>query len=322
MTEQARAGTWEEVRTLVVTSSYPAFDGDPAGHFVRSEVQERLGRGEDVRVLVPRSGENGGATSASSTLSEIAAMLPHGDAFGWPGAAARLRANPFRALGVARFVAAVGRELRARNPERVIAHWVLPCGTAALGGKWELEVVSHGADVRLLCALPAVLRNDLARRFVDRATTWRFVSQGLQADLARALPTTLAAALGRKSVIAPSPLRMEIPADLPPKRDDEKRLVWVGRLVPSKDLDRALHYVSRSQRGAHLVVVGDGPSRRAHERTASKLGVHASFVGRVPRPEALAWIASADTLLMSSRAEGLSTVVREAEVLGTPVLWV
>jgi glycosyltransferase involved in cell wall biosynthesis len=43
------------------------------------------------------------------------------------------------------------------------------------------------------------------------------------------------------------------------------------------------------------------------------------FVGAVPREEALAWIGAADALLFASRAEGLSTVVREAEALGIRV---
>jgi teichuronic acid biosynthesis glycosyltransferase TuaC len=68
-----------------------------------------------------------------------------------------------------------------------------------------------------------------------------------------------------------------------------------------------------------LVVVGDGPERSRLEALARARGVDARFVGRVPRDEALAWIGAADVLIHASEAEGLSTVVREAEALGTPV---
>ena len=37
-------------------------------------------------------------------------------------------------------------------------------------------------------------------------------------------------------------------------------------------------------------------------------------------PETLAWIAAADLLVSASRDEGAPTVVREARLLGTPVL--
>jgi glycosyltransferase involved in cell wall biosynthesis len=68
------------------------------------------------------------------------------------------------------------------------------------------------------------------------------------------------------------------------------------------------------------VVVGDGPERPRLERQARSLGVDALFVGAVAREVALAWIAAADVVLHASSAEGLSTVVREAEALGTRVV--
>ncbi|MFO0662378.1 MAG: glycosyltransferase [Polyangiaceae bacterium] len=295
--------------TIVLTTSYPSFEGDPSGHFVRSEVDAlRAESSESVQVLAPPSWVT---------------------AFGWPGAAARVRQNPLRLVGAAWWVAFVRRELKNRAPRRVVAHWAIPCGVAAASVPleqtrvpFELELVSHGADVRFLRAMPASIRARLVGHLLARASRWRFVSEALRDALAGVLPPASKDALVAKSLIRAPLLQVDRPTDLPPRERDEKRLVWVGRLVPSKNLGRALEYVSCTQKDAHLVVVGDGPSRRALEREASSLGVRASFVGKVPRPKALAWIASADTLLMSSKAEGLSTVVREAEALGTPVLWV
>ena len=94
----------------------------------------------------------------------------------------------------------------------------------------------------------------------------------------------------------------------------------MGRLVPGKRVDRAVEYVA-SKRGLDaLVVVGDGPERDRLERLARERGIDARFVGAVGRREALAWIGAADVLLHASEAEGLSTVIREAEALGTRVL--
>ena len=294
--------------TIVVTTSYPAYPGDPSGHFVESEVAQLRAEGQDVRVLAPSAGGIAGG------------------AFGWPGAAARLRENPLRILDVGRFLTDVRRTLEHQNPRQVKAHWALPSGLVAAKarGSWDLEIISHGADVRLLRALPSALRQHLVGTLLGRARVWRFVSEALRAALADSLPGPLERALSAKSEVRPSPLQLEAPlvSVVPPRRQDESRLVWVGRIVPSKNLEAALMHVHSTRIDAHLVVVGDGPERAKLERRAEHLGLRASFVGRVPRPEALAWIASADTLLMSSRAEGLSTVVREAEALGTPVLWV
>jgi glycosyltransferase involved in cell wall biosynthesis len=88
--------------------------------------------------------------------------------------------------------------------------------------------------------------------------------------------------------------------------------------VPGKRVDRAL--VAARRAGASLVVVGDGPERERLARLAEDLRVRARFVGRVPRDEALAWIAAADRLVHLSDAEGAPTVVREARALGVPVL--
>jgi glycosyltransferase involved in cell wall biosynthesis len=96
--------------------------------------------------------------------------------------------------------------------------------------------------------------------------------------------------------------------------------VSVGRLTTSKRVERAIEHVGRTHEVDALVVVGDGPERSKLERLARERGVDARFVGAVGRDEALAWIGVAETLIQASGAEGLSTVVREAEALGTRVL--
>ena len=96
--------------------------------------------------------------------------------------------------------------------------------------------------------------------------------------------------------------------------------VSVGRLVPSKKVERAIERVARSRDVDALVVVGDGPERERLERLARTLGVDARFVGTVARDEALAWIGAADQVIHASVAEGMSTVVREAEALGIRVV--
>jgi len=93
--------------------------------------------------------------------------------------------------------------------------------------------------------------------------------------------------------------------------------VSVGRLVESKRVDRAIEYSARAQR--LLVVVGEGPERRALARHATRLGARVRFVGEVPRAEALAYIAAADALVVASSFEGCSTVTREAAALATAV---
>ena len=56
------------------------------------------------------------------------------------------------------------------------------------------------------------------------------------------------------------------------------------------------------------------------EALAKQTGAAATFLGRVDRGTAVAWIAAADALVFASEKEGCSTVLREAQALGTPVV--
>jgi teichuronic acid biosynthesis glycosyltransferase TuaC len=290
----------------VVTTSYPSFDGDPAGHFVKAEVAELEAAGHRVTVVAPQAG----------------------GAFGWPGAAFRLREKPWRALESAAWMVRAATQVRHARPARIIAHWSVPSGfpvvtTAALDGV-PLEIVSHGGDIRLLAASPQAVRYAVARRLLRRATTWRFVSEPLLEKLASALEGTDAAALRAMAVIAPSPLAMiDVQEEVRARRSavgERPLFVCAGRLVRSKRVDRVIDYVA-GQRVGHpvLVVIGDGPERARLEKLAREWQIDVRFLGNTPRREALAWIGAADELVHASIAEGISTVVREAEHLGVKV---
>src|SRR5262249_48896745 len=96
--------------------------------------------------------------------------------------------------------------------------------------------------------------------------------------------------------------------------------VCAGRLVASKRVDKVIDYVAARRHDLPvLVVLGDGPERPSLEKQAQRWHLDARFLGVTPRREALTWIGAADELVHASRAEGLSTVVREAEELGVPV---
>jgi glycosyltransferase involved in cell wall biosynthesis len=300
------------MRIAIVTTSWPAGPEEASGHFVRAEALELERAGHFVVVVAP----------------------PVGGAFGWPGVAARLRERPERAIGAASWVLDARRRVRKMAVDRVIAHWAVPAAwpIALASREATLEVVSHGGDVRLLVALPRRLRDRIAGAIAERATAWRFVSSALQAKLMEAL-----GAAARRRVERVAEVRaatMDLPdaasvrraaAELRSRLDEARAgvtAVTVGRLVAGKRVDRAIEYVARTAAARTLVVVGDGPERPRLERLARSLGVDARFVGRVPRPTALAWIAAANVVLHASEAEGLSTVLREAEALGTPVVLV
>ncbi len=155
------------MRIVLVTTSYPAHEGDPSGHFVQAEARELERQGHAVSVVTP----------------------PPGGAFGWPGFAARVREKPWRLLDAMRWTARASRQLEGERADRVVAHWAIPCAWPVASAKRDaaLTVVSHGADVRMLVALPPAIRERIVRSIASRATEWRFVSAALRAQLAGSL---------------------------------------------------------------------------------------------------------------------------------------
>ncbi|MBX3192478.1 MAG: glycosyltransferase family 4 protein [Labilithrix sp.] len=296
------------MRICVVTTSYPARDGDPAGHFVKTEVDELERAGHEVVVVTPRPG----------------------GAFGWPGAVARLEERPWRIGGAAAWMALATAKIRRARPQRIVAHWSVPSAWPVVRASnvsgASLEVVSHGADVRLLVALPARVRRSIVAGIAARAASWRFVSESLLEMLEKTLDPRVARDLRAIARIAPAPLGMiDVADDVRAHRSAlgaRPLYVCAGRLVASKRVDKVIDYVATLRDREHepvLVVLGDGPERPRLEQLAQRWQIDVRFLGNMPRREALGWIGAADEVVHASVAEGLSTVLREAEHLGVKV---
>lgn len=304
-------------QVVVVTTSYPAFSGDPSGHFVASEARDLARAGRRVTVLAPAV-RDGARVARENTDGVDVRWLPGGDAFGWPGALARLAERPWRLTGAARFVLAARRELRALGGvERIIAHFLVPSAfpvcTFAL--RAPLEVVVHGSDLGIVERLPASVRRCVAASLAS--SELRCVSEELRERLGRALGPELS----RRARVEPCAVEVDPTLERGSARralgvePGARLVVIVSRLVPSKGAESALR-AARLVPGASVVVVGDGPERARLER----LFPEAHFAGRVPRPRALGWMAAADVLLSASEREGAPSVVREARALGTRVV--
>jgi glycosyltransferase involved in cell wall biosynthesis len=300
------------MRIVIVTTSYPSVDDDASGHFVETEARTFVREGHEVVVLAP------GPPGETVEHGVRVRRLPHGFAFGSPGALQRLRQRPSRLAGVWEFVRGAREALRREPCDRVIAHWIIPSGwPIAPATQAPIEVVAHGSDVRLLRRLPRPIRVLILRSLLTRGARFRFVSTELRNLIADAG----AAELYATGQVAMSPIDVSgapSRADAREARgvaDNERLIVIVGRLIRSKRTRAALAAVTLLPR-ARVVVVGQGPEREALERQFPEV----VFVGQLPRSQALGWIAAADLLVSASRQEGAPTVIREARALGVPVV--
>lgn len=302
------------MRIAIVTTSYPLYAAQAAGHFVAAEAAALCRAGHAVVVIAP-----GAESGASGTCPRVLRVAGAG-LFGPPGALARLRANPLRARGAVAFSVAARRLLGRHGPfDRIIAHWLLPCAwPIAVGLDVPLEAVAHGSDVRLLCALPRPLRSRIARALLRSCTSVRCVS----ASLRDTLVAGTSPALGALTRVEPSPI--EVPVRAMPTEGASLLLgvpagarlaVVVGRLIPDKRVATALDAIAYLP-GVEVVVIGGGPLRSSLETRYP----HVRFTGELPRPQTLDWIAAADVLVSASLLEGAPTVIREARALGVPVV--
>ncbi len=296
-------------RLAVVTTSYPSDASDPTGHFVLEDVLAHRRAGYQVTVLAPYDARR---------IDVDVIQLRHAKLFGWPGMVSRLRENPARAVGAPRWLHAVHTELRRLRPDAVEVHWACPNALAVPRGM-TTHLVSHGSDVRLLARVPRAM----SMRIMRDAVSWRFVAKHLRDQVRARLSGEARARFDAIAHVTPSALgKVQVAPELRNELRAKHMLplfVVVARLIPTKEVRRAIVHFKSMNAGGTLVIVGDGPERAALEQLAR--GSHVHFAGMLAHQETLHWIAAADELWMSSRSEGASTVAREAQALGTPVRW-
>lgn len=98
-------------------------------------------------------------------------------------------------------------------------------------------------------------------------------------------------------------------------------LLFLGRLVPVKGVDRLLRAVAASGAPIHVRIAGDGAERDRLVRLARVLGVDARFEGWVAEARKDALLRASDALAVPSRqGDGLPTVLFEARARGLPVV--
>jgi glycosyltransferase involved in cell wall biosynthesis len=98
-------------------------------------------------------------------------------------------------------------------------------------------------------------------------------------------------------------------------------LLTVARLVPWKGIDYLIRAI-RQIPDVHLLIAGDGPdeSRLRAVATSENVADRVEFLGRVPRERLAQIYRAADYTMLYSGYEGLSHVLLESLLAGTPVI--
>lgn len=212
-----------------------------------------------------------------------------------------------RAGGKLRYLELAKRTARARRPDVVYAHFLVPAGLiAAVGGRAPLVVTAHGRDVRNVGELPGVAA--ATRLVVRRAHTVVCVSEYLRRELETRLPE----AQGKTEVVS-SGVDLERFA-LEPAPDGPARYLCVGSLTERKNVVRLAEAFAQLDDGT-LTFVGDGPLRGRLEGR-DRVSVH----GRVAHDGIPALLAQSHVLAQPSLLEPLGQSLLEAMATGRPVV--
>lgn len=300
------------MRHVLLATSYPTQPGDPSGHFVRAEARLLAAQGHEVHVVAPAPwAHDRGVTAHACGGASL---------FAWPGSISRMRSNPTRLLAVGPFGLHALRHLAALRPDHLTAHWALPCGwpLGTLARPRSLGLVCHGADVRLLLAMPPPLRALIAQE-LRLADEIRFVATSLRDALLGSLPARLAAELERRSRVQPPCVQVderEAPGGPAPGR----HALVASRLVASKRVHLAIEALEHAPSWS-LRIAGDGPERPSLERLARRIAPgRVDFLGLLSRQQTLGRMEQASALLHPSSHEAAPTAILESLALGVPVI--
>ncbi|MES1247045.1 MAG: glycosyltransferase [Actinomycetota bacterium] len=213
-----------------------------------------------------------------------------------------------RAGGKLRYLELARRTVRARRPDVVYAHFLVPAGLiAALAGRAPLVVTAHGRDVRNIGELPGIAA--ATRVVVRRAATVVCVSEYLRRELETRLPE----AQGKTTVIS-SGVDLERFAPTPPP-EGPTRYLCVGSLSERKNVVRLADAFERLDGEPLLTFAGDGPLRR---ELAGRDRIR--LLGRVAHDRVPELLAESHVLAQPSVLEPLGQSLLEAMACGRPVV--
>ena len=323
---------------LFLTQTYPRFEGDTAGPFIR-DLARALARGGDrVTVLtphaagVPAAWEDGGVEVATFRYApERLELLGYGRTL-----AADERVKGGAALAAPLYFAAgcqaIRRRLRGRRCDLVHAHWIVPNGlmAATAGTGAPLAIGLHGSDVFLAekRAVRPFVRWALARTRLLTGCSPELVERvralGFPAARSRVIPYGV-----DTGAFSPAPgrrrewrQRLGVPEDAP-------LLLGVGRMATKKGfqvLIEVLPALLQQFPDLHVVLAGGGDLLARFRAATAPWQGRVHLPGPVLRDTLPDLYRAADAFVLPAvhdakgNVDGLPNVILEAMASGLPVV--
>lgn len=221
----------------------------------------------------------------------------------------------FDPVAVVRLRGAILRR-RVRIVHAHTGHAVALAALATIGTDAK-TVVTRRVDFRLRSNYGSrfIYRRAAAIIAISRAVANALVASGIPRDRVEIVPSGIDLTRVFSPATPATLARLGAPVGSP-------LVVQVAQLVGHKDpltFVRAVAEVRRQVPSVRALMVGDGPLRAAVEAEVARLGLADALCVTGYRTDADSLLAAADVVTLSSREEGLGTVLLDAMSMGKPI---
>jgi len=321
---------------LMMTSSFPRYEGDYFGPWILDYCRELVRQGERVVILAPRVSDEDIDQLSSDQLiikrfnywwTHKAQRLVHP-----PGMIPQIKSNPYRFLQIPSLLWGYYRKARSIIKEYDISiihcQWIIPAGFVGallkLRYKLPLIVTSQGAELYLSKWHPfsyftrwTIRQTDhllpVSQQMAEKALTF-----GASHKQITVVPNTVNTRKFRPFDCTAFRQQLDIP-------EDATVILTVRRLVKEKrvqDVIEVFTSLARDHQNIYLVIGGDGPLKESLIQLSIKSGFSekVKFLGYVNNYSLPEIYSAADIYVLSSEQEGLSLSLLEAIACGCIVI--
>lgn len=329
------------MKILMVTSSYPLFEGDGTAPFIEEIARSLARRGHQIDLILPAHPKLRRETERSVRFFPFAyAPLPSLNVWGYAQSMNADRGFKGKAVLVVPFAAlatvlAVRRRLKAEAYDLVHAHWVVPGAVlarrAAISAGKPLVISLHGSDVFAAernAAIGWAARQAFSTAHAVTACSSdlrdRAVTLGSWPERTRTIPYGVDAGFfrGQGPMTGEHRQAMRLRLGASP---GQTLVVGVGRLVEKKGFSCLIEAVAGVS-DLHLAIVGDGDLSSDLEATGLSRQSSLTLAGRFSRTEIRDALLCADIVAVPSivdtkgNVDGLPNVLLEAMAAGRAIV--
>lgn len=197
-----------------------------------------------------------------------------------------------------------------KKPSLIHCHNPYPDGPGVLelAKQWNIPLVVHvrGSmdyylDSGSMSLLVKALHKANAVISVNEKQKEYFVRKGIEAKKIYVVPNGVDTNLFKPRPKAAVRKQLGLSAN-------KKIILFVGSLIPLKDLDTFVHAVKHFEKDTQVIIIGEGPLRKQVQEALPQ----ATLTGMLPREQTAKYMNAADIFVISSVSEGRPNTMYEA----------